>query len=268
MIKEDFTGRVFNRWTVLEFGGVNRKGNRVWKCRCSCGTERFIPTNRLKNNLINSCGCLQREVARQFGRNNLKDLKGRKFGNLTVLERIDNPKQKTTNSVWKCLCDCGKLTEVVSNNLGKSSRSCGCQRVSLMNSSKEKTNLVKNNDPYLNTRYAHCRTTARHRKLNFELTKLDVYDLITKECFYCGKLEIEESIKREFLKARGQTDSNLVKPTNGIDRIDSSKGYIKDNVRSCCSLCNQAKMQLTEEKFYDLVKRQYVNLKKKGLITD
>lgn len=53
------------------------------------------------------------------------DLTGRRFGRLTVIER------DTTRSgvVWKCRCDCGNTTSVLSGNLRKGfTRSCGCFR--------------------------------------------------------------------------------------------------------------------------------------------
>ncbi len=36
---------------------------------------------------------------------------------------------------------------------------------------------------------------------------------------------------------------------NGVDRVDSSRGYVKDNVVSCCKHCNLAKRDRTAEDF-------------------
>jgi len=60
----------------------------------------------------------------------LKDLSGTKFGRLTVVNtcRKTNGKQYLTYAL--CRCDCGKVTEVLLNNLKRgSSKSCGCLRV-------------------------------------------------------------------------------------------------------------------------------------------
>lgn len=53
------------------------------------------------------------------------DLTGQRFGHLTVIRRVPN---KGKDTAWKCLCDCGKTTEVASSNLKRSNenRSCGC----------------------------------------------------------------------------------------------------------------------------------------------
>ena len=47
------------------------------------------------------------------------DLIGRRFGNLTVVEKLDSVKLKSgrTATKWNCLCDCGNYTEVITANL-------------------------------------------------------------------------------------------------------------------------------------------------------
>jgi len=42
---------------------------------------------------------------------------------------------------------------------------------------------------------------------------------------------------------------------NGVDRIDSTKGYIKDNLVPCCEICNKAKSNLDIEIFLNWVNR-------------
>lgn len=52
----------------------------------------------------------------------LQDLTGKRFGKLVVLEYAGSGK-------WKCKCDCGKETTVISSNLKKGhTTSCGCAR--------------------------------------------------------------------------------------------------------------------------------------------
>ena len=52
------------------------------------------------------------------------DLTGKRFGRLTVLEYAGTGKGGT---FWKCKCDCGKITTILSHSL-RSGRttSCGC----------------------------------------------------------------------------------------------------------------------------------------------
>ena len=52
------------------------------------------------------------------------DLTGERFGRLVCLERASNHKKQT---VWRCLCDCGKTTEVQQGHLRSGKIiSCGC----------------------------------------------------------------------------------------------------------------------------------------------
>lgn len=55
------------------------------------------------------------------------DLKGRKFGKLTVIELAGTDKHKT--SLWRCQCECGNTVVVRSANLRNgNTSSCGCIR--------------------------------------------------------------------------------------------------------------------------------------------
>ena len=55
-----------------------------------------------------------------------KNLKGEKFGRLTVLD-IDEEKSKPKIIYWKCRCDCGNIKSILRSQLtsGKT-QSCGC----------------------------------------------------------------------------------------------------------------------------------------------
>lgn len=54
-----------------------------------------------------------------------KELTGKTFGRLTVLDRAENNKHRKTR--WHCLCSCGNVTIVNSCNLiSGRTKSCGC----------------------------------------------------------------------------------------------------------------------------------------------
>ena len=53
------------------------------------------------------------------------DLTGQKFGRLTVLDFYGSDKRR--ESIWRCRCECGNITNVLSSNLRKGyTKSCGC----------------------------------------------------------------------------------------------------------------------------------------------
>jgi hypothetical protein len=52
-------------------------------------------------------------------------LGGKKFGRWTVIRRVEN--NKRGNTVWECVCDCGKIGNITGGCLnGGLSKSCGC----------------------------------------------------------------------------------------------------------------------------------------------
>ena len=53
----DRTGNVYNRLTVIEFRGYNKKNMSMWLCRCTCGKERIVVYGNLTSGNTKSCGC-------------------------------------------------------------------------------------------------------------------------------------------------------------------------------------------------------------------
>lgn len=115
--QKDLTGRRFGRLIALRPDGTRDKfGNVMWICQCDCGNVVTASRQVLTAGYKKSCGCL--------GRPPLKDLVGKRFGKLTVIEYAG--KEKGVHR-WKCLCDCGNETVVSQTLLQKGrTRSCGC----------------------------------------------------------------------------------------------------------------------------------------------
>lgn len=57
----DITGRVFGRLTAVRFTGKDRDSNRMWLCKCECGTQKEVIGFQLVRGSVKSCGCLVRE---------------------------------------------------------------------------------------------------------------------------------------------------------------------------------------------------------------
>jgi hypothetical protein len=68
-MRKDLTGNKFGRLLVEDFSGTNKWQQAIWKCVCDCGKIKTISTNHLTSGLVQSCGCLQKEIVR---RNNWK----------------------------------------------------------------------------------------------------------------------------------------------------------------------------------------------------
>ena len=92
---------------------------------------------------------------------------------------------------------------------------------------------------YEQTKAALFRTTlsnAKRRGYEFSLSFEDFDAITSRSCFYCG--ENEKRI--------------------GIDRIDNSIGYTKENSVSCCKICNYMKRTMTKEDFLNHIKKIYL----------
>lgn len=63
--KLELAGQPVGRLLVLYECGRAKDGNVLWKCRCECGNECIVRSTKLKNKRTKSCGCLQRDIARE-----------------------------------------------------------------------------------------------------------------------------------------------------------------------------------------------------------
>lgn len=84
-----------------------------------------------------------------------------------------------------------------------------------------------------NGRWRYYKKSAKKRGLEFSLPREEFSTFWQKPCSFCGD-PIE---------------------TIGLDRIDSSKGYISGNCQPCCTTCNVMKWTQTEEEFLEHCKR-------------
>lgn len=62
---DDISGRRFGRWLVLERAQTLSMRSR-WKCQCECGVIREVRHDGLISGESKSCGCLQKDIAREI----------------------------------------------------------------------------------------------------------------------------------------------------------------------------------------------------------
>jgi hypothetical protein len=172
------------------------------------------------------------------------DLTGKRFGRLTVLERCQGQKPIR----WICRCDCGKIVEKPSANLQKGkTKSCGCIRIDGRFDPKELR------DSELFGKY---KKNAKDRGIPFDLTREEFVAFVDQECAYCGTLN-----SNSFRLKRGDCVSY-----NGVDRMNSDKGYTLGNCVPCCKHCNTAKMDRKLKEYVLWIKQSYDHLVSKGHI--
>ena len=216
MHKIDLMGKKYGSWTIV--GNIPRekgkKGKIQWILRCKCGTEIHRDSNYIRKHWNpTDCGCSRSIV-------------GKKYGTLTIIERLGKDAKHQANYV--CKCDCGKEKIYRGNYLLSGIiKSCGCKR---RNNTSENGQTVA---------WFAYRKNAKKRNLAFDLTKERFIKLIEQSCFYCGKKNTNKTY------AYKRSNENEIFYHNGIDRYDNDRGYTFENSVTCCKLCNHMKWDLS-----------------------
>lgn len=190
---------------------------------------------------------------------NVINLVGLKFGRLLVNSK-NEIKGNKRQVRWDCICDCGNLHTVTGESLrsGKS-KSCGCllkeaRHVKNKNSDREKAMLLLVYSPL---KKRHRQKFNNENYIDFETFK----KLSLSNCFYCNSEPLNTQYDIRYETRYGKKEkiiiTDFILKYNGIDRIDSSKGYEKDNVVSCCKNCNSAKMELSVKDFKNHIIKIY-----------
>ena len=106
----DITNVRFGRLVPLE-RTYDEHGRGVWWCKCDCGGYVMMNLTEIKRSL--SCGCVPFSLV---------DLRGMKFGQLTVMDHLGK-------DVWKCQCSCGSPTVAISARrlTAGAITDCGCK---------------------------------------------------------------------------------------------------------------------------------------------
>lgn len=264
-IASENIGKTFGRWLVLKDAGRGRIENEKAQsvlvlCICTCGSKiekiRSLPGIAMHGG---SCGCLKKESAAKTLRKNsvlykeklrnawapIEDYIGMTYNKLTIVN-IDTLSNIPHESIAECLCECGnkKLAKIKSLKSG-SIKSCGCGRFRKRNQEEIKEMMSDmrmicktEEDRALFNDYSRWKAEViKHHAV--EISFNDWKEIVRSPCYYTGilpdqRLKIKKTI-------------NIF--VHGVDRIDSSKGYIKDNCVPCQAKINRMKSAQDVESF-------------------
>jgi len=113
---KDLTGQKFGLLTAIRLTGERERTNVCWLCRCDCGNEITVSSNKLICGNTWSCGCQK---------SSFRDLSDQKFGKLTAIKHLDGRMNKGSE-YWQCACECGNEVIVPSSKLIQGLvKSCG-----------------------------------------------------------------------------------------------------------------------------------------------
>ncbi len=88
----------------------------------------------------------------------------------------------------------------------------------------------------INSRLHSIKRSAQVRNIEWELDDDLAKTMMTSACVYCGHLDLDVRV-------------------NGIDRMNSSRGYVSDNCVPCCKDCNFMKGTYDPVTFINFCKR-------------
>lgn len=166
-------------------------------------------------------------------KHNFVDLTGQTFGRLLVLSRsVDNEQGKP---MWACQCSCGQTKDVRGIDIRRgTATSCGCYR-------KELARTPRLPDGFRSARhrmYTWVKDRARRRGILFDLTTDDI--VIPDRCPVLG-LVLSPNV--------GHAAPN----SPSLDRIDPSKGYVRENVQVLSQRANIIKKDATLNDILSLI---------------
>jgi hypothetical protein len=229
----DLTGKRFGRLIVVKLA-PKRNGSTYWECKCDCGKTKEIFAESLKDGDTRSCGCLQRDLW-------FKDLTGERFGSL-IARKYDI---RNGVAYWECDCDCGKSKEVKSKSLRSgTTRSCGClvgkiirDRWSRRSKYDIETNIFKRYMRIIEDN--HQKGSKRRAELPMSITIDDLRRQWEKQRGICPYTGWRLILKRVNTKQTPMQAS--------LDRIDSSCGYVPNNIQFISLMANYAKNAFNDD---------------------
>lgn len=167
---------------------------------------------------------------------NRKNLIGKKFGKLTVIE--DTGKRKSRRPIYKCLCDCGNYCEILGKYLlSGDTKSCGCFNKGNAHNRDAVGEITK-------SFWTPILKQAVRRGIPFQITREYCWNLYLKQNRKCNLTGVSIEFSTNIRDERG-------KQTCSLDRIDSSKGYVEGNVQWVHKIINIMKNSLTQEDFIE-----------------
>jgi len=152
------------------------------------------------------------------------------------IDRIDSNNAYTENNCVSCCKDCNymKLTYSVDDFLKMVEYLLSINLLIDKIPNEKYSKLFKNGNRNIFSAFKHY---AEKKDKSVEISKELYISIIEKNCHYCN--------------------NKFENGCNGIDRLNSSIGYIIGNIVPCCKTCNIMKNTLTKDEFFKHLKDIY-----------
>ena len=217
---------IIKKYRIVDSEG-NRKYTFLAKCK-KCGFEKEVSNSGLYKGLIFCPQCSeQSEIGKIYG----------------IFEILDFDHRANKKKYYKVKCTkCGDISIRALSDI-QHSKSVKCKNC----------DKIGNNRGF-NRLYSQYIAGAKKRNIDFNLSPEEFYNIVTQNCHYCGQEPTERTT--DIITAHN-TNIHYSAITNGIDRIDSSKGYFVENCVPCCEKCNKMKLDHSTKTFFSHIKKIY-----------
>lgn len=180
----DYIGKKYGKLTIVSDGGKDSGSRKLAICKCDCGGEKIAPLSRIINGYVTTCGCTyQRFTDKEIGK---------KYGNLTIIEKTGM--DKNYHVLVKAKCDCGNEIVTSWDNIKREHTvSCGCVAIKykeddLIGKTFNRLTVIKEVERgNFNRRKFLCKCSCGKE------TVIDLQSLITGHIKSCGCLTIESA---------------------------------------------------------------------------
>lgn len=168
---------------------------------------------------------------------------GDKRDKLTLVEETTSVSKSGKKYIyWICHCDCGKSTKRRKDAFFKGRyMSCGCETHNIQSANTRRIKW-KGVGELSSTFFTACRQNAKKRNIDFEITMADEWKQYEKQGGICPLSNVP-------IKLSETTRHGHKLGSASLDRIDSSKGYTKDNIQWVHKTINLMKNVLSQDDF-------------------
>lgn len=149
---------------------------------------------------------------------------------------------KNRNYAILCKCKCGteSLVRITALCNGKS-KGCPCRAFDKM---REIRNYVGD---ISDTFWGRIKKSAKIRGIDFEISKDYAWGLFLKQNKKCALTGLEIKIEKSISREKGKSNISA-----SLDRIDSKKGYVENNLQWVHKDVNKMKQDFNEKYFFQI----------------
>lgn len=253
---ENITGGVFGTWRVISYAGVVGEGSSrksQWKCECLiCGQKNLVIRGILSSGEIDgrglpSCPSVVCQQDAQDTYIQEHDITGETYGELVVANvRFDPTAANNKSIIGICVCSCGMECEYTLVQL----RNSGIDACDLCRARRYRQLGLQRRKSMFTTYLNHLRRGARIRNLDFAITEADIREIFTGKCAITGlPISLGDPAFR-----RDGAGSQYKNRNASVDRIDSSKGYTRENIQWVHVDINFMKQDMSIDNFIEMCK--------------